>query len=522
VPGCWWLLCAKLPPDSLFFLSRLACLSHISYRLPSMSHSFQNITFLPSTGPPTLFLPGWGFDGRIVRLFKPAPNWIAPETLLDPVSFNKDLLSFLVAKNIRKVRLVGWSMGAMLGLKFAAGYKDLIDSLVLVSLRNNWPENEIKEIRAEFSRDPEIFLKGFYRKCFLGNKRAYTNFRTALEPLYLAAIRENTGRLQRGLDFLTSFAVPSPAPEVPTRLIHGKQDLIAPVAEMAELPEAEVEIIDNAGHFVFLHEGSSLQQELQKQVIQVKFSRAADSYDSYAKVQAEAARKLAAKLPAAPRKPGFKTILEIGCGTGNFTSLLATRFPGAKIVALDFSPEMLAVARRKLQGMTVDFICAEGERFLQENPEKSFDLVTSNGSLQWFSEIDRALQNIGRILVPGGSMFCSLFGPQSLKELGDGLQALQPFPENLAARSFPAPERLRKVLQNNFSEESVEEELLVKEYESAHDLLLHLKKTGTSGWQQKIWQPLTPSRIKGLDEWFHRTYGSCRVTYQVLFLQGKK
>jgi len=33
-------------------------------------------------------------------------------------------------------------------------------------------------------------------------------------------------------------------------------------------------------------------------------------------------------------------------------------------------------------------------------------------------------------------------------------------------------------------------------------------------------QPLTPARIAKLDEWFARTYGACRVTYQVLFLAG--
>ena len=49
---------------------------------------------------------------------------------------------------------------------------------------------------------------------------------------------------------------------------------------------------------------------------------------------------------------------------------------------------MIARARHKLQGKTVEFVCAEGERFLQEARGKSFDLVTSNGSLQWFSDID--------------------------------------------------------------------------------------------------------------------------------------
>jgi len=487
-----------------------------------MNHSFQNITLHPGSGPPTLFLPGWGFDGRIVRLLKPAANWISPETLLDPESIKTDLLHFLHAENIRKVRMIGWSMGAMLGLEFAAEHRDLIESLVLVSLRAHWPVTEINEIRAEFSRNPEAFLKSFYRKCFLGDKQAYRKFSTALEPLYLAAMNTNNERLQRGLDFLSSFKIPPCRPDIPTRLVHGKQDIIAPVKEMARIPGADVEILDHAGHFVFLHEDSTLQHELKKQAIQVKFSRAAESYDNYAKVQSEVARRLAAKLPLKHEKAEIKTILEIGCGTGNFTSLLTARFPGAKLLALDFSPEMIAKARHKMQGKTIEWVCAEGERFLQEAREKSFDLVTSNGALQWFSDIDNALYNIGRILADGGSMSCSIFGPESLKELGKGLQAVQSLAEGLAAQTFPTRHRLQKTLQRNFHKGRVEEECIEKEYGSAHELLLHIKKTGTSGWQQNMLQPLTPARIIRLDEWFARTYGACKVTYQVLFLRGSK
>jgi malonyl-CoA O-methyltransferase len=289
---------------------------------------------------------------------------------------------------------------------------------------------------------------------------------------------------------------------------------------MATLAGAEVEVIDNAGHGVLLHEDSFLHQEVKKQVIREKFSRAANSYDSYAKVQTEVALKLAAKLPPVSKKKEIRSILEIGCGTGNFTALLAARFPGAKIVALDFSPEMIAKARHKLGKNNIDFICAEGEGFLGTAPGKSFELVVSNGSLQWFTDIDKALHDIARILTTGGSMSCSIFGPESLQELGQGLTAIQTLPESLAAQKFPQPERLQRALDHHFNEGTVEEELLAKEYRSAHDLLLHIKKTGTSGWQPTMQPPLTPARVSRLDAWFVKNLGSCRVTYQVFFLQG--
>ena len=487
-----------------------------------MNHSFKNIESSPGTKPLTLFMPGWAFDGRMLRLLDPVPSWIYPENMLAPETIEQDLLYFLETKGLSKVRLVGWSMGAMLALKFAARHSELIDSLVLVSLRTSWPETEIDAIRTEFSQAPASFLKGFYRKCFLGHKQTYTNFRANLEPFYLAEAGKNIARLQRGLDYLSTFKVPEPLPQVPIQLIHGKQDIVAPPEDMPILPGADIEIIDNAGHAPFLHENCSLQHEFRKQAVQQKFSRAADSYDSYAKVQAEVSRRLAAKLPEKTEKNNIKTILEIGCGTGNFTALLAAGFPEAKIVALDFSPEMITIARLKLNRPAIDFICAEGELFLQTAGEKSYDLVVSNGSLQWFSDMDRTLYNIARILVPGGAMSCSIFGPQSLKELGEGLSAIQSLKETLAARTFPGQEELWVALQNNFQESEFAEELIEKDYRSAQDLLMHIKKTGTAGWKHKFQHPLTPSRINQLDEWFIKTYGSCRVTYQIFFLQGRK
>ena len=70
-----------------------------------------------------------------------------------------------------------------------------------------------------------------------------------------------------------------------------------------------------AGMQYSLLESCSLQNELRKQAIQAKFSKAAESYDSYAKVQSEAAQILAAKTFLITRTflQEINTILEIGC-----------------------------------------------------------------------------------------------------------------------------------------------------------------------------------------------------------------
>jgi malonyl-CoA O-methyltransferase len=487
-----------------------------------MYHSFTNISAGSSARTPTVFLPGWGFDGKVLGLITPQPHWIFPKKMLDPDTLGQDIFALLTRENMGPVRIIGWSMGARLALDFAGNHPEMVASLTLVSLRHHWPREEVEQLGMELTENPAFFLKTFYRKCFLGDKSSYKKFRRQVEPYYLslldAAVLDN---LQRGLDYLGKADCRA-VPGIPTKLIHGRQDIIAPLTEIARLPDAVVEIVDNGGHLPFLAADCSLQTELKYQAIQKKFSKAALTYDRYAIVQSDVANQLAAKLPTTKAAGEISAILEVGCGTGNFTSILVKRFPDARIQALDFSPEMLNQARLKQHKNDIQFVCDEAEQFLANTPNESFDLVVSNGSLQWFSDLDESLKNIARILKPKGVFLCSIFGPTSLKELELGLKELFAYQGNIAAVAFPDADTLQKSLTAYFTEGTVEEELIGKQYETVYDLLVHIKKTGTGGWQQNTLQPLTPSKLKHLDQWFKENYGHCRVTYQVLFLQAMK
>jgi malonyl-CoA O-methyltransferase len=488
-----------------------------------MANLFQSGCPLHQAETPIVFLPGWGFDDRILRLMHPVPSWTVPVSVLDPETFESDLLHFLASNELNKINIIGWSMGGMLGLHFAGKYPDKIDSLILTSLRAEWPRTEIAILQKAFAENPGNFLQDFFRKCFLGDRDLYREFRRNLEQHYLTAADMHIEVLQRGLKFLSEFTPPDNTPaNVPVRLIHGKQDIIAPVKEMLTLEGADIEVIENSGHMVFLDERCSLQVELRKKTIREKFSRAADSYDTYAIVQAEVARRLASRLNSSKTITGVRTILELGCGTGNFTAHLAERFPDARITALDFSGEMLALARRKLNNNNIEFICTEGEDFLDKAPGDTYDLVASNGSLQWFADHDRSLKNIARILMGNGVFLCSIFGPESLKKLGQGLKQLFGYPGNVAAGSFPDVDRLRNILEAYFTSGSAEQELIEKEYDSVRDLLVHIKKTGTGGWHKQGSPVLTISRLNQLDNWFVQTYGGCKVNYQVHFLKAVK
>ncbi len=77
--------------------------------------------------------------------------------------------------------------------------------------------------------------------------------------------------------------------------------------------------------------------------------------------------------------PGF--VADLGCGPGNLTATLADRWPGAKILGVDNSPEMISVARAEARGRPgLSFTLGDIRSW---RPERPVDVLVSNAVLQW-------------------------------------------------------------------------------------------------------------------------------------------
>ena len=99
---------------------------------------------------------------------------------------------------------------------------------------------------------------------------------------------------------------------------------------------------------------------INKAQVQKNFGQNAITYDEYAVVQKEMAKELFDKI----KRKGccFRNILEIGCGTGFLTELLAREYPNAQIIATDIAPEMIAIASNKLADYSnIKYFVADGE-----------------------------------------------------------------------------------------------------------------------------------------------------------------
>lgn len=120
-------------------------------------------------------------------------------------------------------------------------------------------------------------------------------------------------------------------------------------------------------------------------------------------VEEQSVERLLAQFP-------FTRVLDVGTGTGRHALTLARR--GASVIAIDQSPEMLAVARLRAQreGLSIDFrLCSLEDGLSFEAGQ--FDLLICALMLSHVSDLAAALAEFARVLQDGGYLLITDFHP---------------------------------------------------------------------------------------------------------------
>lgn len=108
-----------------------------------------------------------------------------------------------------------------------------------------------------------------------------------------------------------------------------------------------------------------------------------------------------------------KTALDIGCGTGEFSRLLAKRFD--KVVAIDLSPKMISVAKQLSEDFAnIDFRVADVLQW--ELPREKFEAIVSIATLHHLP-VENLLPNLKAALLPHGRLaILDLLEPENLQD----------------------------------------------------------------------------------------------------------
>jgi trans-aconitate 2-methyltransferase len=94
-----------------------------------------------------------------------------------------------------------------------------------------------------------------------------------------------------------------------------------------------------------------------------------------------------------------RRIVDLGCGSGNVTLLLAQRWPRARVLGLDGSSEMLARARSR--SAAIDWRETELATWQADEP---FDLVYSNAALHWLPDHAALFPRLAAAVAPRGAL----------------------------------------------------------------------------------------------------------------------
>ncbi|AKX93945.1 demethylrebeccamycin-D-glucose O-methyltransferase [Moorella thermoacetica] len=144
------------------------------------------------------------------------------------------------------------------------------------------------------------------------------------------------------------------------------------------------------------------------------FDRKAGDYDDWY------TRPLGALVDRVEKEPIYayldphagEHILDVGCGTGNFSLELARR--GVKVTGIDISDPMLAKARKKAAdaGLAIEFLHADAMNL--PFGDNTFDKIVSVTALEFAPDLKAVLEESYRVLKPGGRMVIGLIGGNSL------------------------------------------------------------------------------------------------------------
>ena len=95
--------------------------------------------------------------------------------------------------------------------------------------------------------------------------------------------------------------------------------------------------------------------------------------------------------------------LDVGCGTADLAlALLAASAPSARVVGLDLSSAMFALAREKAARVGTRLTLVQGSVVAIPAPDRSFDRVVSAFTMRNVADLARACREMRRVLRPGG------------------------------------------------------------------------------------------------------------------------
>lgn len=249
--------------------------------------------------------------------------------------------------------------------------------------------------------------------------------------------------------------------------------------------------------------------------IEKDFNRAAKSYNKVALLQKQVALSLSEQISLLNFAP--QRILDLGSGTGFLTQLLSDVFPRSEIIAVDFAQKMIDEAQKNCKSKKIQWVKKDMHDLSFK--EKSFDLVVSSMSFQWSFDLNLLFSQINKILNDDGCLFFSMVGENSLFELKDAYQTINP------KRNFKNFYSLDSVVaslkKSGINQMVMQNEKMIVDYDSVNLLIKDLKNIGANNKEKNSFKGLMgKNKWKKFIQSYPKKNGFYPATYNIFFAHG--
>ncbi len=253
------------------------------------------------------------------------------------------------------------------------------------------------------------------------------------------------------------------------------------------------------------------------------FSKSALMYDDIAKLQFKIADIL---MSMQDKSKCALRILDVGTGTAYLVDKLQCAFPNAKIYAVDIAFGMVKISSAKKRINGTNFMQADAEFLPYKN--EMFDILISNSAYQWMENYSRGIDELHRVIKPGGRFLFSMFGGETLCELGSSfieahnIIGTRP---NSHCIDFIDEKKVISLL-SKFKGVDVRKITERIHYDNVMSLLTYLKSIGSHNHLYSLGNGLGSRRLMDkMEEMYIKRYSRNNkifATYDILIAQGQK
>lgn len=421
------------------------------------------IEFIQKTSSANLILifAGWGSDaktfGHLVM-----PGWdVAVVSGID-----SEIPDFSIFASYTTIYLYAWSLGVWMA------ERTIPDTM-----------NITKAYAVNGTVTPYDDARGIAKAIFTGTymglcERSLYKFRVRMcgHTTYYALVKDkfehvnDISRLKNELEYVMSNSSPTQLPKIQWSMAYiGKNDAIfTPNNQTAAWKNVtRTEMID-APHYV------DLQTIIRQTIIDVtrvgkRFSRSLSTYDAHSHAQRMIAETLAGMLQNYQPSDFCHKIIELGCGTGNFTRQWSRLMRPHSALFIDLCDTPVFNAADNEKYVTGD--AEEEMKRLAVTSKEEYNAVLSASTIQWFSNLPLFFKNSAEVLQSNGIIAFSTFAPGNLEEL----HALRP--DHL---QYLSVEELHEIVSCYFENVIISEDIVRLEFSNPLEALRHLQLTGVT------------------------------------------